>query len=64
LREGLLERNRLHDVAFWFGGDEKERDPPSAVGGLMGFLVEGDVKKINSVLKSPWTAFHGSVVFE
>jgi hypothetical protein len=19
LREGLLERNRLHDVAFWFG---------------------------------------------
>jgi hypothetical protein len=22
----LLERNRLHDVAFWFGGDEKEAE--------------------------------------
>jgi hypothetical protein len=41
----------------------KKTDPPSAVGGLKSFLVEGDVKKINSVLKSPWTAFHGSVLF-
>ena len=38
----------------------RRTDPPSAVGGLMGFLVEVDVMKLNSVLKSPWTAFHGS----
>ncbi len=31
----------------------KKVDPPSALGGLMGFLVEGDVKKLNSVLKRP-----------
>jgi hypothetical protein len=42
----------------------KGSDPPSAVTGLNCFLFVGDVMKLKNVLKSPWTAFHGSFAFE
>jgi len=42
----------------------KGSDPPNAVGKLNCFLFVGDVMKLKNVLKSPWTAFHGSFAFE
>jgi hypothetical protein len=41
----------------------KKAAPPSAVGGLNCFLFVGDVMKLKlkDILKSPWTALHGTL---
>jgi hypothetical protein len=47
----------------FFERKELKQTHPPQWDGLICFLFVGDVMKLKDVLKSPWTAFHGSFVF-